>query len=147
MRSSFSPAFFAPNPKGPFGLTSFPAGTNSRPFWGGGFQVGLLYNINSNWNFGFSYKSPNWLEKWSYNASTNNGTARLIGIQAELPSILSWGVAYKGLPKTLIDVHLQLTSIYANTSLFGPKVSDGGLGLRSVFAVATGVPVPTSPIG
>ena len=55
----------------------------------------------------------------------------------ELPEIFSWGVAYKGLPKTLIDVDLRYFD-YANTELFGQKVIDGGLGWRSVFAVAMG---------
>ena len=136
---SFSPAFFAPNPtKDSFGLSTFPSGTNARPFWGGGFQVGLLYNISKNWNFGFSYKSPIYQERWSYNSSTPNGSARYIGVQAGLPEIISWGVAYKGLPKTLIDVDLRYFD-YANTPLFGAQVSNGGLGWRSVFAVATGV--------
>ena len=44
--ASFSPAFFAPNPRDSFGLAGFPNATNSRPFWGGGFQAGLLYNLN-----------------------------------------------------------------------------------------------------
>ena len=51
--------------------------------------------------------------------------------------MFSWGVAYKGLPKTLIDVDLRYID-YANTSLFGTKVIDGGLGWQSVFAVALG---------
>ena len=86
-------AFFAPNPtKDSFGLATFPSGTNARPFWGGGFQVGLLYNISKNWNFGFSYKSPIYQERWSYNSSTPNGSARYIGVQAGLPEIISWGV-------------------------------------------------------
>jgi long-chain fatty acid transport protein len=135
--ASFVPAFFAPNPRDQFGLASFPNATNSRPFWGGGFQAGLLYNINANWNFGFSYKSPIWQERWGYNSSAPNNSARRIGVQASLPEILSWGVAYKGLPKTLIDVDLRYFD-YKDASLFGQKVIDGGLGWRSVFAVATG---------
>ena len=134
----FSPAFFAANPKDPYGLASFPNATNSRPFWGGGFQLGLLYNINKDWNFGFSYKSPIWQERWSYNASAPDGSARYIGLQASLPEIISWGVAYKGLPKTLIDVDLRYFD-YKDAALFGQAVKDGGLAWRSVFAVATGV--------
>jgi long-chain fatty acid transport protein len=135
---AFNPAFFAPGPKDQFGLPTFPAATNARPYWGAGFQVGLFYELNENWNLGFSYKSPIWQEKWDFNASTPNLAGRRIGIQASLPEILSWGVAYKGLPKTLIDVDLRYID-YANTELFGQKVVDGGLGWRSVFAVALGV--------
>lgn len=78
--ASFNPAVFAPGPKDAFGLATFPAGTNARPFWGGGFQLGLLYAANDNWNVGFSYKSPIWQERWAYNASTPDGSARRIGI-------------------------------------------------------------------
>jgi long-chain fatty acid transport protein len=96
----FNPAFVAPGPSGPLGLPTFPSATNARPYWGAGFQVGLLYELNSIWNLGFSSKSPIWQEKWDFNASTPTQAARTIGIQAQLPQMLSWGLAYKGLPKT-----------------------------------------------
>jgi long-chain fatty acid transport protein len=134
---SFNPAFFAPGPKDKFGLLTFPAATNARPYWGAGFQVGLFYELNENWNLGFSYKSPIWQEKWEFNAATPNLVGRRIGILASIPEMFSWGVAFKGLPRTLIDVDLRYID-YANTSLFGQKVVDGGLGWQSVFAVAIG---------
>jgi len=134
--ANFNPAFFAGTP-GTFGLPTFPAATNSHPFWGGGFQLGLLYELNDDWNLGFSYKSPIWLQKWDYNAAFNNKSARQIGIQASLPATYSWGIAYKGLPKALIDLDLRYID-YANTQLFGQKVIDGGCGWKSVFAVALG---------
>ena len=65
---NFAPAFFAPTP-GPLGLPTFPSATNSHPFWGAGFQLGLLYEVNDDWNVGFSYKSPIWQQRWEYNAS------------------------------------------------------------------------------
>jgi long-chain fatty acid transport protein len=134
---SFNPAFFAPGPSGPLGLPTFPSATNARPYYGAGFQVGLLYELNSNWNLGFSYKSPIWQEKWDFNTSYPNKSPRTIGIQAQLPEIISWGVAYKGLPRTLIDLDLRYMD-YANTSLFGTKVVDGGLGWQSIFVLALG---------
>jgi long-chain fatty acid transport protein len=134
---SFNPAFFAPGPRDAYGLRTFPVATNARPFWGAGFQVGLLYELNDNWNLGFSYKSPIWQERWDYNAANPNLSPRLIGVQASLPQLLSWGIAYKGLPRTLIDVDLRYID-YANTQLFGQKIADGGLGWQSVFAVALG---------
>jgi long-chain fatty acid transport protein len=135
---SFSPAFFAPGPKDASGLNTFPAATNTRADWGAGFQIGLFYELSQDWNLGFSYKSPVWQEKWNYTASTPSLVSRTIGIQAGLPEILSWGVAFKGLPKTLIDVDLRYID-YANTPLFGTRVVDGGLGWQSVFAVAMGI--------
>ncbi|HWE35365.1 MAG TPA: outer membrane protein transport protein [Isosphaeraceae bacterium] len=52
------PAFFAPGPRDAAGLPTFPDATNSRTFWGGGFQIGLLYELDDDWNIGFSYKGP-----------------------------------------------------------------------------------------
>ncbi len=63
MNVGFTPAFFAPGPKDATGLPTFPSGTNSRTFWGGGFQIGVLYQFNPKWNLGFSYKSPIWMER------------------------------------------------------------------------------------
>jgi long-chain fatty acid transport protein len=135
---SFSPAFFAPGPVDQYGVQTFPAGTNGRPFWGAGFQLGLLYEVNDDWNLGFSYKSPVWQERWSYNSFNPDLSPRRVGVQAQLPEIVSWGVAYKGLSKTLIDVDLRYFD-YGNAALFGQSIADGGLNWRSVFAVATGV--------
>jgi long-chain fatty acid transport protein len=134
---SLSPAFFAPERPDRFGVPSFPAGTNARTFWGGGFQLGILYEVNEDWNVGFSYKSPVWQERWAFNSATQDLSARRIGVQAQIPAIYSWGVAYKGLDRALIDVDLRYLD-YASTDLFGQSLRSGGLGWRSVFAVATG---------
>ncbi|MFO0889691.1 MAG: outer membrane protein transport protein [Isosphaeraceae bacterium] len=133
----FSPAFFAPGPKDAYGLTTFPPATNSRPFWGAGFQVGLLYNLSDSWNIGFSYKSPIWQERYGYNSYNPNLSPRRIGVQAQVPEIFSWGIAYKGFERALIDVDFRYFD-YANTSLYGTKPIDGGLGWSSIFAVAVG---------
>ena len=122
--ANFAPAFFAPTP-GPLGLPTFPSATNSHPFWGAGFQIGLLYEVNDNWNVGFSYKSPIWQQRWEYNAATRTKSAQPISLQASLPAIFSWGVAYKGIEKALIDVDLRYID-YANAELFGqsPPAAD-----------------------
>jgi len=135
--STFEPAFFAPGPKDATGLPTFPSATNSRPFWGAGFQIGLLYNLTESWNVGFSYKSPVWQERYGYNSYNPDYSARRIGIQAQVPEIFSWGVAYKGFERALIDVDLRYFD-YANTSLYGTKPINGGLGWSSIFAVAIG---------
>ncbi len=134
---SFAPAFFAPGSKDAYGTAYFPNATNARPFWGGGFQLGTLYELSEAWNLGFSYKSPVWQERWDYNAATANVSQSRIGLQATVPAIYSWGVAYKAIPKTLIDVDLRYFD-YTNTRLFGTPTADGGLGWRSIMAVALG---------
>ena len=135
--ASFDPAFFAPGPSGPLGLPTFPSATNARPFWGAGFQLGLLYNLNDHWNLGFSYKSPIWQERYGFNSSYPDQAARRIGLQAQVPEIISWGVAYKGFERALIDVDLRYFD-YKNTTLYGTKPGNGGLGWSSIFAVAVG---------
>ena len=134
---SLNPGFFAAGTTGPDGLVSFPAATAGRTNWGAGFQVGLLYEINECWNAGFSYKSPIWQERFGFNASDANLSPRRIDLHASIPEIFSWGVAYKGLPRTLIDVDLRYFD-YGNAALFGQPVSTGGIGWRSIFAVAVG---------
>ena len=133
----FNPAFFAPGPKDATGLPTFPAATNARPFWGAGFQLGLLYNLSDSWNLGFSYKSPIWQERYGFNSTYPDLAARRIGIQAQVPEIFSWGIAYKGFDRALIDVDLRYFD-YKNTSLYGTKPIDGGLGWSSIFAAAIG---------
>ncbi len=54
-----------------------------------------------------------------------------------MPEILSWGIAYKGFERVLIDVDFRYFD-YKNTSLYGTKPIDGGLGWSSIFAVAVG---------
>jgi long-chain fatty acid transport protein len=134
---AFEPAFFAPNRSAQQILPTFAPGTNGRPFWGAGFQVGLFYDVNDNWNLGFSYKSPIWQERYGFNSYTPNFAPRRIGIQAQIPQILSWGIAYKGFERALIDVDFRYFD-YADTSLYGQKPIDGGLGWQSIFAVAVG---------
>lgn len=137
MSLGFSPAFFAPQRSQSAVIPTFADATNSRTFWGGGFQLGVLYELNEDWNVGFSYKSPIWQERWGFNAATADLAPRRIGVQAQIPAIYSWGVAYKGFDRALIDVDLRYLD-YANAALFGQSVSSGGLGWRGVFAVAVG---------
>jgi long-chain fatty acid transport protein len=135
------PAVFAP-PVNRFltgGYPTFPSAFHQRPFWGAGFQVGLFYEMNEDWNLGFSYKSPIWQERWGFNSATAIGAPNRIGVQANLPEIFSWGVAYKGFERAIIDVDLRYLD-YANTDLFGTAAppKGNGLGWSSVFAVALG---------
>ncbi|OJW22157.1 MAG: hypothetical protein BGO49_19155 [Planctomycetales bacterium 71-10] len=133
----FSPAFFAPGPADQYGVSTFPTAVNSRPFWGAGFELGLFYEVNDSWNVGFSYKSPIWLEKWSYNTFNADLSPRRIGVQSQIPAIYSWGVAYKGIERLLVDVDLRYFD-YANAALWGDSIASGGLNWRSIFAVAVG---------
>ena len=61
-----------------------------------GSRSGLLYELNDNWNLGFSYKSPVWQERWDFNAATPTLAPRRIGIQASLPGDLLLGRRLQG---------------------------------------------------
>jgi long-chain fatty acid transport protein len=135
--AQFNPAFFAPGPKDQFGIPTFPVATNSRSFWGGGFELGTMYEVNESWNLGFSYKSPVWQEKWMFNSYNPDYSARRIGVQADMPAIYSLGAAYKGIDRLVVDVDLRYFD-YASAPLWGDQPVNGGLGWKSIMAVAAG---------
>jgi len=135
--AQFNPAFFAPGPPDAFGVPTFPSATNARPFWGGGFEIGLIKEINSAWSVGFSYKSPVWQQTWQFNTYNPDLSPRSIGIQAEIPPIYSWGVAFKGVKNLVVDVDLRYFD-YANAALWGDSIQSGGLAWDSIFALALG---------
>lgn len=130
----------------PFAATAvpldYPSATHTRTHWGGGFHAGIYYETDSQWRFGASYKSPQWIEDFTFH--TPAGTSSL---KADFPAIASLGVAYYGMPRTIWAFDFRYVD-YDNTDLFGqptgydalaPTASWTGLGWRSVFSVSTGV--------
>lgn len=136
--TSFDPAFFgAPDDANGDGIGTFPTGAHSRPFWGGGLRAGVVYSVNDRLDIGFGYTSPQWFEKWKYHARNELGAPRTLFLDATLPAIYSWGVAYRPTDRLLLAVDLRYFD-YSNTDLFGTPIRDGGLGWQSVFAAAIG---------
>ncbi len=133
MMLSLDPAFFAPNGDG-----SFPSATHGRPFWGGGFQAGLYYELNPCWSFGLSYKSTQWFETFRWNALDENDVPRDISLDLTLPWIVSWGAAYHGFQRTTLALDIRYLE-YSNAKTFGQPVIEGGTGWESIFAVALGI--------
>ncbi|MFO0824545.1 MAG: outer membrane protein transport protein [Gemmataceae bacterium] len=134
---SFNPAFFAaPNRIAGFPNT-FSEATNSRPYWGGGVRAGLVYSLTDTLDVGFGYTSQQWLETWRFNSSDNVGNPRTLSLNATLPAIYSWGVAWRGIDRLTLGVDLRYFD-YKNTELFGTPLRNGGLGWDSAFAVAVG---------
>lgn len=131
----FNPAFFAvPDDANGDGTRTFPAGTYSRPFWGGGFRLGAYYHLTKNVDIGFSYTSTGWLETWKYNSKDELGNPREVSIQATLPRIISLGVAYKGIEGLVLASDVRWMD-YADTKLFGdPRLT----GWQSIWAFAFG---------
>jgi long-chain fatty acid transport protein len=130
---SLDPALFATrNSNG-----TFPPATNSRPGWGAGFEVGGFYSGSSKWNFGASFKSEQWFETFRYFSKDQTGAARDLRLELSLPAIFSFGVAYKGMERTMIAVDARRFN-YDSTKFFGDRPENGGLGWRSIWAFAVG---------
>ncbi|MBX9581630.1 MAG: outer membrane protein transport protein [Gemmataceae bacterium] len=136
--TGFDPAYFggADDANGD-GVGTFPTGTHSRPFWGGGVRAGLVYSVTDRVDVGFGYTSPQWFETWKYYARDELGRPRTLFLTATLPAIYSWGVGYRPTDKLLLSADLRYFA-YGSTDLFGTPLKDGGLGWRDVFAVALG---------
>jgi long-chain fatty acid transport protein len=128
------PAFFAD--RLPSGL--FPPATQGRSYWGGGYQVGVLLTPSKLWNFGASYKSRQYFERFDFNSKDGRGRAVPVSLELSFPWILSFGAAYKGLDKTLVSVDFRHLA-YDDTKLFGDPPAQGGLGWSSIWALAAGV--------
>jgi long-chain fatty acid transport protein len=135
---NFDPAYFAaPDDANGDGVGTFPAGTHTRPFWGGGFRAGLVYSPTERIDVGFGYTSPQWFETWTFHARDELGRPRTLTLTATLPAIYSFGVAVRPTDKWLVGVDLRYFD-YKSTDLFGTPVREGGLGWDSVLAVAVG---------
>jgi long-chain fatty acid transport protein len=135
---SLDPGFFAPaDDANGDGVSTFPEATHSRPFWGGGFKAGMLYRLTDNVSVGFGYTSPQWFEKWIFNSHDELGNARQLGLNASLPAIYSWGVAYSNPEGLTLTTDLRYFD-YKDTQLFGPPITAGGLRWNNVFSVAVG---------
>ena len=130
---SLDPAFFAPDPNG-----GFLSPTHGQPFWGGGFQLGAYYILNCDWQFGLSYKSPQWFEEFEWQAVDVAGAPHNVTLQHRLPWILSFGSAYRGIDKTVVAVDVRYFD-YGGSAPYGETVIAGGTGWDSIFSVAAGL--------
>jgi long-chain fatty acid transport protein len=116
------------DPLGPSAITPDSVhGTGNRVHWGAGFQVGVFYTTETDWQLGFTFKSPQWFEEFQF--YTPSG---VVGFDLDYPMILSWGVAYRGFSRWVFTTDLRYID-YKNTDGFD------ALGWRSIFALATGV--------
>lgn len=140
---SVNPGLFAaPDAAGGSGFATYPPMTNGPYTWGGGFQVGVFYVTERNWNFGASFKSTQWFQNFDYNSRDQTGAPREVKVGADVPMIVSIGTAYTGFARTLIAVDARYLD-YSNTkgfskSGFAPTGAIAGLGWDSIFALAAG---------
>ncbi len=123
---------------------SYPSAMQGRSRAGGGFQLGVYYNINDSWSVGAAVNSPQWFQKYTYNAvNPTNGNAASPGVNFNFPLFTSVGVAYRGIDRMLIASDFRFYD-YRDTDGFrqGGFNNQGalrGLGWQNVFAVGTGI--------
>ncbi|MCL2745433.1 MAG: outer membrane protein transport protein [Planctomycetaceae bacterium] len=112
--------------------------------WGGGFQIGALYDFKNHWKTGFMFKSPIWAENLRQTGTDPHTGKRLDGsFDLNLPMTLSWGVSYSGVRDTIIGLDVRYID-YGNTVGFKDSINPAtgrvdGLGWDSVMAVAVGL--------
>jgi long-chain fatty acid transport protein len=117
----------------------------TRYVWGGGFQIGTLYDFQNHFKAGFMFKSPIWAEKLyftgTYYDAQNNPIADASTFQLNLPMTLSAGVSYDGFRDTVVGMDFRYLD-YANCSGLNAGVNSQGIveGLdwESVFAITLG---------
>lgn len=100
-------AFAPPDDANGNGTASYPDGTHSRFHWGGGYQLGLYMTTESCWNFGLSFKSPQYFENLTFNSTDEIGNHRSFQQKVDLPYILGFGTSYDGIPNTIIGVDVK----------------------------------------
>jgi long-chain fatty acid transport protein len=142
---SVDPALFAPptlltTPLGPAPV--YPTATNGRARWGGGFNAGVYYTPDSDWQFGASVRSPQWFETYTFNAVSAHGRPTTPKFNLDFPMIASVGTAYTGFDRLLLATDVRFLD-YRDTNGFRHSGFDArgalrGLGWQNVFALAMG---------
>jgi long-chain fatty acid transport protein len=117
-----------------------PGSLRTTSHWGIGFKTGIYYETDFDFRFGASYRSPQWIEDFTFFTDP----ATRLSIAADYPGVISLGVAYYGIPRTIWALDYRYID-YDNTELFGHATgytATGawtGLGWKSISTIATGV--------
>jgi long-chain fatty acid transport protein len=119
-----------------------PSATQGRARGGGGFQLGLYYEIDDAWSVGASYKSPQWFETYTFNSVNVLGQPVTPKFNLDIPQTISAGFAYKGIDRLLLATDFRLLD-FRDTNGFRHSGFDArgalrGLGWQNVFALGTG---------
>ena len=121
---------------------SYPPMTHGSYQWGAGFQLGVWYKTDGDWNFGASYKSQQWFNPFTYNSRNQIGEPVSARFLLNAPMITSVGTSYNGFENWLLALDLRYLD-FANTppfsgSGFSSTGAVQGLAFNNVFALATG---------
>jgi long-chain fatty acid transport protein len=136
-------AVAAPDDADGSGAPRYPSGRGTRVHWGGGAQLGVYYETENCWHWGASVKSPQWMEDFRYRTEDEAGLPRVETFDADLPLVVSVGMAYSGLERVVAAVDVRYYD-YDNADGFRdrgfrPDGSVAGLGWESIFVAAAGL--------
>jgi long-chain fatty acid transport protein len=131
--------FAAPNNNG-----QYAEARATRYSWGGGAQAGVYYIANDYWRFGASFKTKQWMEPFRFFSTDAVGADRLIKLNLDLPTIVSFGTAYQPTEKWLFAFDIRYfdfknSSGLGDAAVYNGDGSLGGLGWRSAVATALGI--------
>ncbi|MFO0969989.1 MAG: outer membrane protein transport protein [Gemmataceae bacterium] len=124
------------------GFFTYPDGEQTRWHWGAGFQIGVYYSGCNGWNFGASFKSPQWMDTFRFNTVDELGRPRADSARFDLPWIASVGASYTGFEHWIFAADLRYID-YRNAEGFddtGFQANGAvrGLGWDSQFVIAAG---------
>jgi long-chain fatty acid transport protein len=134
---SADPGFlFSPGP------TGYPPATHSQTIWGAGFQTGLFYWMEGGWNFGASFKSPQWFDSFKFQTINAMGLPQTLKFNFNYPLMASIGTSYTGFDRWTLGTDLRFID-YRDTPGFSQTGFDAtgavrGLGWRGIFVLALG---------
>jgi long-chain fatty acid transport protein len=133
----------------PTGVCAYPTAANQVGAFGAGFQAGAHYGVTDWLHLGLGYTSPQWFEKFRWNASVANpllptfGTERRITFRLDVPQTVAFGAAVD-LRQDLLLVANGKWINYANTAGFDKEGFDPatgrvrGFGWRNIWAFGIG---------
>ena len=115
----------------------------TRYVWGGGFQIGGLYDFQNHFKAGFMFKSPIWAEKLYFTGiDGSSGTRENVNFKLNLPMTMSAGISYDGLRDTVIGMDVRYLD-YSNAAGLDRGISSTGkvegLDWESVFSINLGM--------
>lgn len=123
-------------------FATYEPATGTRFHWGGGFQCGAYYEGDDGFNYGVSFKSPQWLEPFRFNSTDELGNPRVLDFDFDYPPIVSLGLSYVGNPCWVLACDVRYFG-WSGTTGFGesgfrPDGSVAGLGWRDIWSVHIG---------
>jgi long-chain fatty acid transport protein len=116
----------------------------TKYIWGGGVQIGALYDFQNHFKAGFMFKSPIWAEKLYFtgmDSSMPTPKSESVNFKLNLPMTLSAGISYDGFKDTIIGMDVRYFD-YANTAGLDQGIVNGtvgGLDWDSVVSINVGL--------